>query len=1384
MARGRGRLARRANVYSILVITCGLVTTVLGQGRAGELRFISSSDNGRADFQSSSSSTVNIDGHFYTPEEARELGYIEIRPKVWRKELLLADDWSSDSLIRDKKDAKQIVRIGDIEFTPEEARAMGYAEIRPNVWAKTISERIPEKITEVRKFVSRFVPITVGGKTYTSEDQLIADGFKKISEEGGRVKWTKPMTITMNGKQYTKEQLIALGYVNFNGQWVLETELMAQGWSKGQAGQWIKREIRVKDDDSVYAANMRSQGYEMLFGEWKLVSDWNRRGYWLEDGQWIVRFMDGFSTTVDEQVVIYNKKMVDPCNDKITRSQMESAGFVEAYGQWRLEDDWEYYGWDPLSNEIDEEMLEEDPDMLWSVIPAPKSLEINLIEGAQYVDGNYYSVEQLYAKDYDYLCGEWRPMSEWNARGYYKASDKQDATRLWWVLSRQGIWNLVRKQGFHECDVEVNGQLVPRSELEKQGYEELFGEWKSTSEWRQLGWMPSSKGKGIWENIEGPNAAYPGCLMSYYYIMFDGNPIRPDKYKKVIKDGETISVDELYNLGYGYFFGRQMKFSELEALGYKYKNGIWWKIVNGGWEIVWESPGSLETVYTLFGESYSMEYWNSKGYWLVDGIWYVKGADGRRVPLENTDLVTITINGRNWTREELRAAGYYEIFGEWRTKAEWLLRNIVISGEGYWVYGDSTGYRPITENTPLVTPTDVVDGDPLSCDLCEAGDVEAYRGIRGEKGDKGKIGEPGANGIPGQDGGRGPAGKQGRQGPAGPAGDIGLTGLAGTPGIPGRDGDPGPIGRQGPAGEPGPAGVGSKGPQGPPGRDGRPGLDGEPGQPGPQGPSGEDGPTCNCPALGLVGNGGDPSLLELGSTCKPCPQGPPGAPGLPGFKGHVGHAGLPGETGKEGDQGPAGPNGPQGPAGRSGPPGIPGETGPMGEAGPNGPPGAPGTTGETGAAGKDGEVGPMGRPGKAGEVGQRGAPGPQGADGETGLPGETGKPGSNGIDGLPGINGNDGMPGPEGESGTPGEKGETGGIGAPGEVGDPGPPGRAGEAGVDGESGTPGESGERGDDGPVGSPGITGGRGAQGKPGEQGAQGVPGQPGLPGRQGGPGETGKEGLAGKSGKPGPQGAKGDKGDTGVPGESGKTGEPGAVGLKGMRGVAGARGAKGNPGENGPIGPVGRQGAQGRRGPPGPPGNPGPKGPPGRVGQTGMRGETAPDPKHERILEICGDLFNAQLQAFKKRLRIKRKRDNKPMRGPPGPAGIRGMRGPPGPDGADGERGRPGRMGVTGDVGAKGERGNPGAPGDRGSRGDDVRGNQGEPGEQGPPGAPGMSLPGPSGENGLPGLRGPIGPRGDQGEMGLQGICDSSTCVPPEPEPLKNIKGDPDAEPESA
>jgi hypothetical protein len=1317
------------------------MTTTFGLSQAGELKYINS------EIQNAAISTIHIDGHDYTPEQARKLGYIELRDKVWTKEILDWEEPTEETLASDlnlvRRDAREVVRIEGLEYTPEEARSMGYEEYRPRHWRKKETiQRFPVQ----GEVVKRFVPIKFGGVTYDSEAKLIAAGFEKVSEENGRVKW-----------RLTTQQ-----------QQTQETQL-PQG--------------------DHYAASMRSQGYEFLFGEWKEISDWNRRGYWLDEskGTWIVRFMDGFESDITQQAALYDTKMIDPCNSKVSRDMMETAGFVEAYGQWRLEDDWDLFGWNVDTNTIDQSLVAQSgADDLWSVVPDPKALNAKLIAGeSQHVDGRYYTTDQLYSLDYDYLCGEWRPMIEWNSRGYYKA-DHQDATRLWWVLNLDGTWNLVRKQGLDECDVNLNGAIVPRSELEKQGYYELFGEWKTYQQWASIGWVRTTMEDGnfLWENVHGPYGQFPGCLMSYYYIMFHGTPIRPDMHKKVIHNGKTISVEELYKLGYGYFFGKEYSLSELANFGYQYKNGLWWTTINGAWKIVWKSTGiQFGQLYTLFGQSESMSYWNSRGYYLIDGVWYLKGFDGIKREVEDTSVTVVYWNFNSYTRADLEALGYYEIFGQWKTKEEWEKHNIRIYAEGYWVYKDGRGYIDRKDPLIVVTPVNVVDGPTFSAAewrsemkrFCDSDCVKGAPGMNGRPGRAGSVGEPGRDGRIAE---KGMKGHIGRRGPDGPAGSNGRAGEPGNPGLPGRRGAAGLPGNSGSGGLPGLPGVdgeGVRGEPGIPGNDGESGRPGNRGEPGPTGSSGDPGEICECDPIEA-----DP-LAEYGSTCKPCPKGPPGPPGLPGFKGHVGHTGAPGETGKEGEQGPAGDSGPQGSIGRSGGPGIPGETGGQGEPGENGPKGQPGTTGETGAIGKDGEVGEPGRPGDKGMPGQNGMPGPAGADGETGLPGPVGKPGSNGIDGLPGLNGNNGQPGAEGSTGNPGEKGEVGGVGANGEPGDNGAAGEPGDPGTDGESGRPGEDGEKGPDGAVGSPGIDGMRGQPGEPGEAGAPGKPGEPGLEGRPGGPGETGKEGIAGKSGGPGDAGFKGDKGETGVPGETGKNGPPGPAGIKGKRGTSGERGAKGKPGEDGPIGLTGKPGAQGRRGPRGPPGNKGPAGRQGPDGQTGAMGVNAAEPSAADILDICGNLFKDQLDLFKKRLRVKRRRDNKPMRGPPGPAGVRGIRGAAGTDGTDGERGRPGAMGVRGERGQKGERGNLGLPGDRGARGMDMRGKQGPAGPQGPVGSPGLSLPGPPGENGLQGLRGPIGLRGAQGSMGSEGFCDNTNCfIPPEIQAPKALKGDPDAQ----
>lgn len=1355
--------------YTFLIVS-GLVTTTLGLTKQGELKFISSSSEGRSD--SFSSDTIRINGEVYTKTEARELGFKEVRPGVWSSPI---SQFSESSINR--RGAEQIVIINGNEYTPEEAKTLGYEQVpgRSNVWRQAKVTR-----TEVRRIKPEFKSITINGESYNTKAELIAAGFREVSSSNGHITWVKPPTVNINGKSYTQASLLEEGYIQINGQWRKQEAWENDGYSRNGEGVWIKSKNTRADAE--YRTRMEADGYYELFGEWKTEEDWNKRGYWNKQNNWQVVFSDGYNTTVQEQENIYSLKMKDPCNTKVTRNMMESAGFIEAYGQWRLEDDWESLGWDSSTNTIDPDTIEENSfNDLWSIIPEPKSIEIHLTSGqSQYVkgvdgnkEGTYYSVEELYEYDYDYLCGEWRPMTEWNARGYFKGSNSNDfhsAKSLWWVLSKEGIWKLVRQQGWSDCDVEITpGEgRRSRSELESQGYHELFGEWKTIPQWRETGWRKSNVGEdseyfGLWEHIDGPNANYPGCLMSYYYIMFGGNPNRPDQNSKINHEGKTIGVVQLYELGYGWLWGIKEKLEFFADKGYEYSNGIWWHSINDRWEIVWSKPQTFDDeYYTLFGESRTIEYWKASGYQLIDGRWYIVDSKGFQTEVDVTKT-TVTVYGKEWSREELISAGYYEIWGKWKTMEEWKQEGIIIYGWGYWEWAEGFGHGVIGAKAAEgpekdISPVDFIDGD--QCQHCYG---LGEKGVPGQSGPNGGVGEPG---IPGHDGANGVRGMPGKRGPRGEAGNPGADGaqglsIHGADGVDGEPGQPGPDGERGAPGFPGAdatdADPGQQGDDGVPGVNGNPGPPGDPGLPGLPGAD-----------LRVAQD-----VEYEGSTCPECPKGLPGPRGLPGFKGHVGYPGEAGETGKQGEFGPAGEAGPEGPEGRTGAAGVSGESGKDGANGPKGPKGPPGTNGETGQPGVSGESGRPGENGKQGPPGQQGAPGKAGADGETGLPGETGSPGSNGIDGIPGLDGNEGLPGPAGAEGAPGEQGKKGPAGKDGEAGEQGAPGKDGPDGEPGSAGNPGEQGEMGAPGQVGSKGVTGARGLPGDSGEQGAAGEPGIPGGPGPNGGPGESGKQGEDGAKGKTGAPGFPGDKGETGVPGESGKNGETGKAGIKGKRGTPGLRGAKGNPGEDGPRGREGPAGPMGNSGGWGPPGANGPKGPRGRPGQVGMAGEDAPVPSSSQIIEICTELFEAQLQQFKKRLRVKRKRNNRPQRGPPGPPGVRGVRGPTGKDGEKGDTGRPGRMGVTGDIGPKGLQGHAGAQGDRGPRGLDQRGKQGERGPQGLAGAPGLSLPGKTGENGAAGLKGPIGLRGAQGDMGQPGACINDNCfTPPKMEALKS------------
>ena len=53
----------------------------------------------------------------------------------------------------------------------------------------------------------------------------------------------------------------------------------------------------------------------------------------------------------------------------------------------------------------------------------------------------------------------------------------------------------------------------------------------------------------------------------------------------------------------------------------------------------------------------------------------------------DTTVTVVYYNGKPLTREALEEAGYFEIFGQWKTKEEWKAHNIVIYAEGYWVLG-------------------------------------------------------------------------------------------------------------------------------------------------------------------------------------------------------------------------------------------------------------------------------------------------------------------------------------------------------------------------------------------------------------------------------------------------------------------------------------------------------------------------------------------------------------------------------------------------------------------------------------------------------------------------------------------------------------------------
>ena len=174
--------------------------------------------------------------------------------------------------------------------------------------------------------------------------------------------------------------------------------------------------------------------------------------------------------------------------------------------------------------------------------------------------------------------------------------------------------------------------------------------------------------------------------MTYYYILFNGSPIRPDKFVKVIHNGKTISIEQLYSLGYAKLYDRTEKIEFFREKGFRYKNGIWWFDNNGRWEIIWEKPDSLDIqYYELFGQKETMEYWNDRGYILKNGVWYSKNLDGSLTDVDVT-LTTVTIDGRDWTRKELVDAGYYEFFGQWKTADQWAEQGITVYGHGYWAY--------------------------------------------------------------------------------------------------------------------------------------------------------------------------------------------------------------------------------------------------------------------------------------------------------------------------------------------------------------------------------------------------------------------------------------------------------------------------------------------------------------------------------------------------------------------------------------------------------------------------------------------------------------------------------------------------------------------------
>lgn len=677
-----------ARFLRIIPVICGLVTFTYGFTGQGELQFISQSQHGRGD---SSSTFVRINGENYTPAQARELGYTEVRPGVWKMDEIVFDDLPETRLTQ--RSTEKFVIIEGQEYTPEEAELMGYKEIRPNVWAKT--EQVARRVV--------FQPITVNGKTYYTAEELVADGFRQVSTNNGVTRWVKPSTVTINGKQYTKEQLIAEGYVLINGQWRLQSAWEAEGWVKQADGSWMFSSSSSGEDE-LYARTMRAEGMEYLFNEWRSVEDWNRRGYVKVKGGWKVKFLDGLETDIQNQETLVSLKMRDPCDQKVTRKMMERAGFIEAYGQWRLESDWRELGWDAETNTVDTSLVDtSDVADLWSIVPRSRALQTNLNPGrTQYVDlGNgdgpqYLSVEELHDLGYDYLCGEWRHMLDWNSRGYFKGiTEEEDLTTkaLWWYLSKEGIWTLVNKQGWDSCDVEIRpGVKKTRAELAAQGYHELFGEWKTIAEWKQHGWRKANIDKdsefyGLWEHVDGPNGNYPGCLMSYYYIMFHGSPIRPDLHLKVVHQGKSLTIPQLYELGYGWMFGTIKELSYFTNLNFTYRDGIWWHFVNDRWQIVFSAPTTFyEKYYTLFGESRTMEYWESAGYKLIDGVWYITLEDGSRRAVDIT-TTTVTIGGIEWTRQALIEAGYYEIFGQWRTQEEWRQYGIVVYGWGYWELG-------------------------------------------------------------------------------------------------------------------------------------------------------------------------------------------------------------------------------------------------------------------------------------------------------------------------------------------------------------------------------------------------------------------------------------------------------------------------------------------------------------------------------------------------------------------------------------------------------------------------------------------------------------------------------------------------------------------------